>query len=246
MLNNYTTLNTQAYEDLRYSLLVNVEERGDPKEQAYPDSKGIPTIGIGFNLSQQNIRDEILDTFDININAAAGSAERSYIDEITTISNQSWLNNTAGLQTALDDVMARRAADPAVPGTNKRSTFAFSDDAEIRTVFDALIPDYEIVLDNWLARHNLGTLNDSSERVALLSLAYNSPAESDSSSPNYGLPELLGLSLRDAIQNNNRPAAWFEIRYRSNGGASSAGIAKRRYYESESLGSAKVWGQSKN
>lgn len=44
-------LNSTSYADLRYLLLVNFEESGDPKENPYLDSVNLPTIGIGFNLT---------------------------------------------------------------------------------------------------------------------------------------------------------------------------------------------------
>ena len=43
--------------------------------------------------------------------------------------------------------------------------------------------------------------------------------------------------LREAILNDNRTEAWYEIRYITNFGKSAgAGIAKRRFYESELFG----------
>jgi rRNA maturation protein Rpf1 len=47
---NFHNLSDAAYKNLRYRVLVSVEETGNPKSTTYLDSKGIPTIGIGFNL----------------------------------------------------------------------------------------------------------------------------------------------------------------------------------------------------
>lgn len=41
---SYRLLSTGGYNALRYQALLNVEETGDPKEDACLDSKGIPTI----------------------------------------------------------------------------------------------------------------------------------------------------------------------------------------------------------
>ena len=37
-----------AYNKLRFNFICNLEENGTPKDSAYSDSKGIPTIGVGF------------------------------------------------------------------------------------------------------------------------------------------------------------------------------------------------------
>ena len=66
---------------------------------------------------------------------------------------------------------------------------------------------------------------NSRERAALVSMAYN------------GGVGLLGPNLMGAIRDGNRAVAWYEIRYGSNGGDSEcAGLAKRRYYESQLFG----------
>ena len=65
----------------------------------------------------------------------------------------------------------------------------------------------------------------SKERAALTSMAYN------------GGIGIIGPNLKNAIINDNRAEAWFEIRYNSNGGNSrSQGIANRRYSESDMFG----------
>jgi Ca2+-binding RTX toxin-like protein len=107
----------------------------------------------------------------------------------------------------------------ANPTLNMRTTFSFESENEAKTVFANLAPTYEGTLDTKLDFTN----NFSAERVVLFSLAYNSP-------------ELIGPGLDAAITNGNRADAWYEIRYRSNGGtdqASKVGTAYRRYVESD-------------
>ena len=75
----------------------------------------------------------------------------------------------------------------------------------------------------------------SRERLALLSLAYNNiiGVTTDSN----GNVVIKSPTLRNDILTGNRAAAWYEIRYNSNGGSSaSAGIATRRFYESTLFG----------
>ena len=69
----YHSLSTNDYNALRYRVLVNVEETGDPKEDAYLDSKGIPTIGIGFNLRTDLVRRAVLRELGFNWDAAPGT-----------------------------------------------------------------------------------------------------------------------------------------------------------------------------
>ena len=117
--------------------------------------------------------------------------------------------------------MTARANDGNVPGENKRQNFAFSNLAESIQAFNLRIDPTETVVDGYI------TLAKSLERVALVSLAYNSSG-------------LLGTNLKAAINANDRAEAWFEIRYNSNGGdsreKSGRGIARRRYIESEIFG----------
>lgn len=58
----FSKLNTTEYQALRYDILLNVEENGNPKFLPYTDSEGIATIGIGFNLQDRNARRVVLET----------------------------------------------------------------------------------------------------------------------------------------------------------------------------------------
>ena len=98
---------------------------------------------------------------------------------------------------------------------------------ESREVFENINPTYEEKVDSFIRdKCGLQILENSRERIALLSLAYNTPD---------GEKSLLGDGLATAIRNDDRAEAWFEIRYRSNGDR-LPGIAKRRYYESDIFG----------
>ncbi len=99
----------------------------------------------------------------------------------------------------------------------------------MRSTFDVAKGEYENKVNNWVNDIPL-----SRERLALVSLAYNTRDGSSS---------LLGAKLKTAIEEGNRADAWYEIRYQSNKGAlgtnppsDAGGIAKRRYYESDIFG----------
>jgi Ca2+-binding RTX toxin-like protein len=69
-------------------------------------------------------------------------------------------------------------------------------------------------------------LQNTSEMVALLDMAYNAPV-------------LIGEKLAQSLWNGDRAEAWFQIRYKSNGGKDEdvkAGLAKRRYMDSNLFG----------
>ncbi|WP_310599361.1 calcium-binding protein, partial [Desulfobulbus sp.] len=214
----YNQLETNAYKALRYQVLVNVEESGDPSETPYRDSKGIPTIGIGFNLRTRSVRIEVLRELGLMVTDPS-PAERQYLNEIEAIVNTNYASNAA-LRTALNNVMSRRFNDVNIPTENRtHATFEFANDGEIRKVFDTLIEEYENQVDSRLA----GIPATARERVALVSLAWNNAGK------------LLGDGLKNALQSGNRAEAWYEIRYNSNGDV-LPGIAKRRFYEAEIFG----------
>ena len=236
MLNDWhkfenSTAGTTAYNDLRYQILVNVEENGDPKKPPYLDSRGNPTIGIGFNLREPSVRTEVLRGLGFKVDNPS-TPERQYMNEIEAKINANYSSYpsraaaTRALQTDLDQIMGRRHNDGAIPAANRtHATFKFDNNEEIRTVFDKLIKQYETKVDDWLSG-----IPNSKERAVLVSLAYNTKD---------GNTTLLGDDLKQAIQKGNRADAYYEICYRSNKDsltatppAGAAGVAKGRYYQS--------------
>ena len=53
-----------SYEDKRYNMMVKIEEgKSGPSTKAYLDSKGLMTIGVGFNIAgNSTLRNAVLDT----------------------------------------------------------------------------------------------------------------------------------------------------------------------------------------
>jgi len=97
-----------------------------------------------------------------------------------------------------------------------------------KTVFSHTIRRYETVVKNKIGDTLYSNLEDSKELIALTDIAYN------------GGSVLLGPELRQALTDENRAEAWFQIRYNSNGGQSrinsGKGIANRRVSESDVFG----------
>jgi len=228
MLNFDPLKNTTAYNNLRYQVLVNVEENGNPKETPYFDSKWNPTIGIGFNLRESSVRKEVLEKLGFDMRQNPAPAEQRYRNEIEAKINANYSNHPSraaaarALQTDLDQIMGRRYNDINIPAANRtHATFKFANSGEIQIVFDKLIKQYETKVDDWLPG-----IPDSKERAVLVSLAYENTT-------------LLGDDLKQAIQKGNRADAYYEICYRSNKDslsvappAGAAGVAKGRYYQS--------------
>ncbi len=214
---------------------------------AYVDSKGIQTIGVGYNLREKSNLDLVLQTFgfdaaETQLTGDALLAERDYIVRIREIVNRTTYPPTkAGtdqLQADLNAIMQARA-DNTIAGYpetfTRRTSFSFSTPDEAKTVFDAIIPDYENRVFTQIrnARTSAGktleqanavieSLRGTEELEALVSLKYNG----------INFPATAKAILQD-----NRAEAWYEIRYNSNGGSSkSSGIANRRYSEADLFG----------
>src|SRR5579872_2581111 len=203
MLNWNTTVD---YPTLRFQVISNVE---GVKPNAYLDSKGIPTIGIGFNLRIPSVFAAVMNALGIS------QADPAY-GTIQSLVQQSW-SSAVTLDAALNGVLAARARSSN--GAITPMTFTLTP-AQTQQVFNVIVPQYESVVNS-----RVPGIPNSAERVALVSLAFNSPS-------------LIGSNLVAAINSDNRAAAWYEIRYNSNSnsGAAASGVAKRRYYESQVFG----------
>jgi len=208
------------YTDLRFLIIKQLE---GSKYQAYPDSEGIPTIGIGFNLQEKSVRDVVLTAFGFDVLAteATNPSEWSYLQEIESIIGELYFDTdlqTNLLRSRLNDVMLRRSQDESIPLEDRTySEFKFNNEDVIREVFDVVVSSQESSVTSFY-----GAVPASNERLALLSLKYSG---------------ILGKDTRKAINSGDHAEAWFEIRYNSNnGGSKNGGLAKRRYFESELFG----------
>lgn len=219
----WTQASTRAeYENQRYSFLLATEEQGEVALDPYNDNRnagvhGNISIGVGFNLEgPAAVRNAVFRAFGLirdnpalsNMPGGPGQSsprqiENNYIERLIAqlrVSNQDF--------TALNAIMAERAGDSRLAALgSRRATFAFTNEAEVRVVFDELMTTvYEPLVNSWL-----GGIPDSRERVALVSLAWNNVVKPGDSQ-----------NLRQAIQNGDRAEAWYEIRYSSNSASQAA------------------------
>jgi len=212
------------------------------RAEAYVDPVGIATIGVGYNLRVEYNFNLVLRLFGFDISGqqltgAAAAAELDYIDQISDIVNTDYPPTRAGtlqLQADLNVIMQARANNRSAgyPSTfTRRAVFAFNDETESKTVFDAIIPDYEnrvftqirnaaASVGKTLAEANavIESLKGTKELIALVSLKYSA----------VNFP-----ATAKAILSDNRAEAWFEIRYGSN---SDGDHANRRYAEAHLFG----------
>ncbi|MBP7528661.1 MAG: hypothetical protein KA801_12085 [Syntrophorhabdaceae bacterium] len=206
-------LNAQTYYNQRFELLKKVE---GVVLTAYVDSKGIPTIGIGFNLrTHLNV---VLSQFGVNVGSLSES-DAKIVNDIRKAVQKTYPYGPEGNKLLNNTIVPlfRRLSG------NHRSSFRFNDDNEVKSFLNSSIaPKYESDLDGWLGANLPDLTYCSKERVALLSLTYNSM-------------DLLGPNLKNALLSGDRLKAWFEIRYKSNQ-EKNPGVANRRYAESDMFG----------
>lgn len=171
-----------------------------------------PTIGIGFNLVIDTIRDLVIQNIGIIAPDNDDPYYQAYLQlrkTLDEILGRDWSgSSTEVLQHDLDAALASyHSLVPSAP-----SSFTLSYENAV-AVFDAARASYEGMVTSAI------NMPLSRERAVLLDLTYN------------GGTGLLGNKLVSAIENGDRAEAWFEIRYNSGGS-----LAKRRYVESQIFG----------
>ncbi|MDY6867570.1 MAG: calcium-binding protein, partial [Chloroflexota bacterium] len=244
-------LSEAEYKALRLAAVAQLEGK---KYEVYIDTAKTPkpSIGIGFNLTEVDIRNAVIEDLGVNPERNGLTAEQQVKeagyrqDIIDAISAFDPDNDTANdLQTSLNKIMAERKADPLLKDIADRNEFKYKTVDEMEDTFTLLVdgdviePNFETKVDNWLS----GIPDTAKERVVLLSLSFNGALE-------------VSDSLKAAIKNGNRAEAWYEIRYNTNKLARKQilgqplkdeertqiaknhddGIAKRRYLEGALFG----------
>ncbi len=203
-----------AYNNLVYRLLLRLEGMdtnpywdGDENSQ-----ERFPTIGIGLNFHSENlaVQDALLDLMEVR-----NDEPTKYRGQIIEAIDELTQGGT------FDSLHAIMATAHAVQAAN-RPTFSLYE-SEMQEMFKNTMHagGYESKVDTFI------TVPLSYERAVLVSLAFNQTLEDP----------LLGNALKAALNAGDRAEAWFEIRFRSNGGNDpSVAVAKRRFVESQIFG----------
>ena len=164
----------------------------------YNDSKGIPTLGVGYALLTPNPTTGKWEPIDLALLQNSAGLSASQI-------------NTLSLK--LQDAAKAKNGDPGatnpfpawyagIPNTANILDWTISVDTA-QSLFNAILPKYLNYVKTWLGSDTLYTsLQGSKEMMVLTSLAYNG----------YFGPGKCP-SLHKAIVDGNRANAWYEIRY---------------------------------
>ena len=221
----FNELSGNEYLAFRENIIIAVEENGLIKKELYLDSKGLVTIGIGFNLSDPNsdfIRNEVYKKiFGQNIpNDLIIDINKIIVIEKHIVKGKS-LSQLAECARIIEARINRILIEKNFTVLE----FRFTQNQDVKDVLNSLVPEFKGKVDSW-SRENNFTLPMSKERASIFSLAYNTID---------GQRSLLGPKLATAIKDGNRAEAWYEIRYNSNLG-DIPGVAKRRYYEADIFG----------
>lgn len=214
-----------------------------------------PVIGYGFNLASERNLLCFLNTigFDTTREVYSGPAlevEFAYIDAIKKVLDSVRQSGIEIAQSNLDTIMLERFYNPVykhVSSTNsknhsnlnRRKVFAYHDEAEAILTLRLISNACEHMLDYWLLNgyeemvvKNSGLFgHDKKERVALISMVARGAIyirrDGERSLP----------ALHQALKDNDRINAWYQIRYNSNcEPLTSESSTKCAYYESELFG----------
>ena len=197
------------YLDLRYLIIRNLEEKGGvPSLTVYTDSKGLATIGAGFLVQAQATA--ILEEMGYSGNPSLPAYAQAITNAAIGVNFGQGAAGALAAQAALDKALRQATG-------NSGATFVFPSQSAVEQVFNNIAVNFETNVDSWLT-----SVPQSRERLALLSLAYNGVLA-------------RSLSLKTAIQSEDRAWAWYEIRYHSNR-SQLVGVAKRRFMESALFG----------
>lgn len=229
---NVRQLSQEDYTDQRFTF---IEQEEGLRTQVYYDTAtpAHPTIGIGFNLDDLGVRNSVYTALGLNDKNLPPDLSATEVQFVVDLDGIIASHPPEGdLRDKLNAKMQERAIlyqqqDYIV----QRDLFEYPPGQVglnlMRTTLEALLlPSFETRVNKWLGLPPDRELPDSRERIALVSLAFNSRT---------GPRDLLGDNLKKAILSGNRAEAWFEIRYQSNKG-NDTGLAKRRYLESQLFG----------
>lgn len=201
--NSFTSPAT--YDSIRFTFISSAEGYTSTVDN---DGAGYPSIGIGFKLKDDNVRNWVLQEVTGN-NVPAGLDT-----DIRNIVAAGWIAGSGG---TVDQINAKMAA-AHISNANVPTTLTVST-TQANTIYQNIVGTYE-----GRVNAKISGVDQSYERAALVSLTYNNA-------------DLIGPNLQKAIKEGNRAEAWYEIRYQSNSPNQAQnileGIAKRRYYESE-------------
>ena len=218
---------------------------------------GFPAIGYGFNLHDDKVLYPVLESLGFDVNAkhlkgAALEAEQYYMNAIRS-ALKLVSSDTEMLNNRVQSILATRLTDKRYLRCHRYkriAQFAYQDKDMVKECVKAIIKNIEKLVDRWLLAFDVDIVNrnpklfarKSTERTVLFSLAYQG---------------VIGLktnktplfpALGNAFLLDNRPLAWYYIRYNAlhnntldsltinNEAVGNLEVVEQRYFESELFG----------
>jgi len=208
------------------------------------------TASIGYNFHLQNdfelglvLEALRFDPYGEKLSGEAFNAEQYYIKLLRNAFKQYDLTDIDTLQAVVNNILSIRREDARYhtnPNFHRVQEFCIPDRSKLTSICYTILEQYEKVVDNWITvfdyqilRSNSHLLSrNSMERAVLVALAAQNIIGLDAN----GKP--LNLPLAEAIINDNRAEAWYQIRYGTfkEGTTPPNETVKRRLFESEIFG----------
>lgn len=138
----------------------------------YSDTKGIPTLGIGYALIEKNKSG----TWELRKNYQTDLANSGKNLTSTQLADMD-AKLTQAMNFLNGDMCVANPFYPYYPVSQRQNVLGWTiDSTQSRALFDNAVSEYESRVKNWLGSANVAVYNslqDSRELVALVSLAYN-------------------------------------------------------------------------
>ncbi len=210
-----TGLHTTDYETALKAFITSKEGSKTSVLKVHTDGVGVPTIGAGYALTARTTFALVKADFSvagITLSAEEEQALKDLYDDSNGI-----------LATSLNTAQKESQVKALVDTYNASANAITLSSTQVGELFLTIKDTYENIVKSKLGTALYNSLANTKELVALVDLAYNGGAG------------LFGTDLVNALQNNDRAEAWFQIRYQSNGGKSyqtvGTGMAERRVAE---------------
>jgi len=200
----HTILDQETYDEKLADLLKRREDSNNAGQHIYSDSKGVPTLGIGYALTNDKGVARKMQEIKSHMKETLSPEKYQAIDwhELDTFLNKH-LNHLSNshLSNHQKHVKTRDAIATYKDNAGNHELHLTTD--EEKALLSKTLPEFEKSLDHHLGKDAHTLLPLSEERIAVISQQYRLGSR--------GTPSLL-----TAIKEENRAEAWYEIRYNSN------------------------------
>jgi len=218
------------------------------RHDLYLTATGVPSIGCNFNLQNDFQLGLVLETLQFDpygekLTGEAFKAEQFYIGQLRNTFKQSETTEITSLKAIVNNILTIRCQDHRYqdyPRFQRATEFTIPDRNKMTVISYTILDQYEKIVDDWITGFELKILRNNShllsrnsmERAVLVSLAADNLIGNDV----HGNP--MNLPLADALIQDNRADAWYQVRYGTFSDMANANpaVVKRRLYESEIFG----------